>query len=97
MFARSKSGDEIVKIPSWDGAMVRGPRRNNAYSRPISASNQRVIGLVERFGVMHPVNDPLLQVVLQITPNTRPVGDGGDAKLAQPFCRSHTGTLEDLG
>ena len=46
---------------------------------------------------MHKVDRPLLQVILQIAANTRPVGNSGDAKLAKPLCRSYTGTLEDLG
>ena len=98
MFARSKSSDEVVKIPSWDGAMVRGPRRNNAiFETHQRASDQRVIGLIERFDAMHPVDRPLLQVVLQIAADTGPVGDGGDAKFAEPLGRPHAGKLEDLG
>src|SRR5258705_382578 len=35
MLARSRDGSERVNNPSWDGAMVNGPRRRNAYSNPI--------------------------------------------------------------
>ena len=37
MFARSWSGEDLVKMPSCEGAMVSGPFWNRAYSAPIRA------------------------------------------------------------
>ena len=37
MLARSCSDDDMVKIPSCEGAMVNGPFCSKAYSMPISA------------------------------------------------------------
>ena len=37
MLARSWSGEDVVKMPSCEGAMVSGPVWNKAYSMPIRA------------------------------------------------------------
>jgi hypothetical protein len=36
-FAVAYSGDDLANTPTCDGAMVRGPLRNSAYSTPMAA------------------------------------------------------------
>src|ERR1700758_838269 len=56
-----------------------------------------MIGFIERLDAVNPVDGPLLQVVLQIATNARPVGYNGDAKFAQPLRWPDAGKLENLG
>ena len=37
----SRDGSLLAKQPSWLGAMVNGPRRNSAYSRPMATRPPR--------------------------------------------------------
>ena len=88
---------ERVNRPSCDGAMVSGPRRNSAYSASMPAKpKRRVIALVERGDAVDLVDQPQLQMILQIGADARPVEHDRNAVLAQMRGRPDAGQQQDL-
>ena len=55
-----------------------------------------VVGLIERTHAGNLVNRALLQMVLQISPDARPIDHAGDAKRSQPLRRADAGAVQDL-
>ncbi len=96
MLGRSNSGDDLVKMPSWDGAMVRGAAPEQQVLEPHQcASGEGAVDLVESLDAAHFVDGALLQVILQIAAHSGPVRDDGDAEAAEDPGRSHTGAVEE--
>ncbi len=59
-------------MPSCEGAMVSGPVRNRAYSGAHqAATDQRMIGLVQRPDAVDLEDRPLLQMILQVAADAR--------------------------
>ena len=61
-----------------------------------AASQVGVIGLVERAHAGDLVDRTLLQMVLQVSPDTRPVDDAFNAERGQPFRRPDAGPMKHL-
>src|SRR6266478_5427203 len=85
MLARSRDGSERVNSPSWDGAMVKGPRRRNAYSNPIPMRPKTEWYIV--FSVFTPDTlkiagaEEMILVLLEIRQHVVPA-PAGQSKLA---------------
>ena len=93
----SRLGSEPTKAPSWEGAMVIGPRRRKAYS---SAKPARCTRLWKRsFMVLTPVHlvgAAHLQVVLQVLADAGELMHDVDAVLLQQGAGADARQLQDL-
>ena len=84
MFARSWSGEDVVKMPSCEGAMVeRALLEQGIFGAHQGAADQRMIGLVERLDAVDLEDRALLKMVLQVAADARLVVHHGDAELGR--------------
>ena len=97
MLARSRCG-----IGAGEDAELRGRHGQGtaAAERVVeahqAAPHQRVIGLVQGADARDLVDRALLQMVLQIAPDARPVEHGFDPERRQPFRRPDAGAVQHL-
>ncbi len=96
-FGVACSGEERVKAPSRDGAMVSGPRRNRAYcKRHLRLAQHRAVILVERADALDAIDGPQLEMVLEVLADARRVVEDLDPEAAQAFRIADAGELEEM-
>ena len=67
------------------------------FGQHAARAERRMVALVERLDAVDLVDQPQLQMILQIGADAGPVEHDGDAVLAQMFGRSDAGQQQDLG
>src|SRR6266516_2157625 len=87
MLARSRLASERVNSPSCEGAMV------DAHA---CAADQGAIGLVERLGARDLIDEPQLQVILQVLAHARLIEHDGNAEPRELIRAADAGEFEDL-
>ena len=94
---RHATGRDFANAPSCDGAMVSGPSRKSAYSRPIFALRPTSWSMrVQRERVLHLERHAQLEVVLQVLADAASVVRDGYAVLLQQRARPDARELQYL-